>query len=617
MRHTTRAKGVLVTQQQACPEATMHQALASIFGYNQFRPFQQEIVRSVLDGRDSFTLMPTGGGKSLCYQLPAHLLAGVCIVISPLISLMKDQVDAACSNGLRAATLNSVSSAADRQKLHGDLQAGRLDLLYLSPERLNTAGFWDYLKKQRISFFAIDEAHCISQWGHDFRPDYLALSSISTHFPQTPIAAFTATATPRVAQDIVDRLQLRDPLRVCASFNRPNLFYQVVPKDNAYAQILRYIEQHPEDSGIIYRTTRKNVDETAKFLQQKGVRAKAYHAGLPDAERAKTQEEFRKDSCPVIVATVAFGMGIDKSNVRFVIHADLPKNMEGYYQETGRAGRDGEAAHCLLLYDQRDIAQLLRFANSSDDEEQKKLAVAQVYTMIDFTQKDCCRRQGLLTYFGEHFTEENCGACDICTGQVQREDATIAAQKALSAMVRSGNRFGVTHLQDILLGAKTRRIQDTGHDSLPTYGVGKDKSRQYWRRIFDALVVRGLAAIDDPEFPVLQITDQGWRVLRGQESFSTLLHVEKAAKRRTSRVSKDGLTPDGDLFTALRAERTRLAKLANLPPYVIFHDNTLREMASLCPDSEAALLQITGVGEKKLANYGAAFLAIIEAHKSG
>lgn len=608
-----------MTQQQACPDAALYQALASIFGYSQFRPYQQNVVRSVLEGRDSFTIMPTGGGKSLCYQLPAHLLSGVCIVVSPLISLMKDQVDAACSNGLRAATLNSVSTSAERQHLHAALQASALDLLYLSPERLNTSGFWDYLKKQRISFFAIDEAHCISQWGHDFRPDYLALADISTHFPTTPIAAFTATATPLVAQDIVDRLHLRSPLRVCASFNRPNLFYQVTPKDNANAQVLRYIEQHPEDSGIIYRTTRKNVDDTAQFLQQKGIRAKAYHAGLPDVERARTQEEFRQDSCPIIVATVAFGMGIDKSNVRFVIHADLPKNMEGYYQETGRAGRDGEAAHCMLLYDQRDIAQLLRFANSSEDEEQKKLAVAQVYKMLDFTQKDCCRRQTLLAYFGEMLPDENCRACDICTGQVQREDATVAAQKVLSAMVRSGNRFGVTHLLDILMGAKTQRMRDTGHDSLPTYGVGKDKSRQYWRRIMDALVVRGLAAIEDPEFPVLHITEQGWQVLRGQEGFSSLLHVEKArqSRSRSSRISKDGLTLDDDLFTALRAERTRLAKLANLPPYVIFHDSTLREMASLCPNSEVALLQITGVGEKKLATYGAAFLAIIAAHGSG
>lgn len=596
-----------------CTETDIYQGLATIFGYSQFRPYQQDIVRSVLDGQDSFTIMPTGGGKSLCYQLPAHLMDGVCVVVSPLISLMKDQVDAACSNGLRAATLNSVSSAADRQALHQALQTNDLDLLYLSPERLNTAGFWDYLKGLRIAFFAIDEAHCISQWGHDFRPDYLALSHISTHFPQVPIAAFTATATPLVAQDIVERLHLRDPLRVCASFNRPNLFYQVVPKDNANAQVLKFIEQHPDDSGIIYRTTRKNVDDTTSFLQQKGIRAKAYHAGLPDAERARTQEEFRQDSCPVIVATVAFGMGIDKSNVRFVIHADLPKNMEGYYQETGRAGRDGEPAHCMLLYDQRDIAQLLRFAHNTDDAEQKDLAVSQVYKMLDYTQKDCCRRQSLLAYFGEDFTEDNCGACDICTGQVQREDATVAAQKVLSAMVRSGNRFGTTHLLDILMGAKTQRMRDTGHDSLPTYGVGKDKNRQYWRRIMDALVVRGFAHIEDPDFPVLHITDEGWKILRGQEHFTTLLHAEKNRQRK-ARATKETEGYDGELFQALRAERTRLASLANLPPYVIFHDSTLREMAAKCPDSQANMLQISGVGEKKWANYGEAFLAIIATH---
>lgn len=601
-----------------CTDAQLYAGLASIFGYAHFRPHQQEVVRAVLSGRDSFTIMPTGGGKSLCYQLPAHLMAGTCVVVSPLISLMKDQVDAACANGLRAATLNSASTAADRQHIHRALRENTLDLLYVSPERLNAPGFWDYLKSVNVAFFAIDEAHCISQWGHDFRPDYLALSDIGTHFPHTPMAAFTATATPQVAQDIADRLGLRDPLRVCASFNRPNLFYQIVPKDNANAQILAYLEQHPGDSGVIYRTTRKNVDDTAAFLQSKGITAKAYHAGLADTERARTQEEFRQDICPVIVATVAFGMGIDKSNVRFVIHADLPKNMEGYYQETGRAGRDGEAAHCLLLYDQRDIAQLLRFAHNNDDAAQRDLAVAQVYTMVNFTQKDCCRRKTLLAYFGEIFGEDNCATCDICTGQVQREEATLGAQKALSAMVRSGNRFGTVHLIDILMGAKTQRIRDTGHDQLPTYGVGKDKSRPYWRRILDALVLRGLAEIADPDFPVLHITDAGWKVLRGQDSFSILLQVDKVRQRKSRPGKEEAALAggyDSALFEALRAERTRLARQANLPPYLVFHDTALREMASLCPASEAEMLHITGVGEKKLANYGAAFLAVIAAHK--
>lgn len=593
----------------------LHKALATIFGYTVFRPFQKDVVCGILQGRDSFTIMPTGGGKSLCYQLPAYLMPGVCIVVSPLISLMKDQVDAACANGLRAATLNSASTAAERAYLHEALRNDALDLLYLSPERLNAEGFWDYLKGLNIACFAIDEAHCISQWGHDFRPDYLALSAITTHFPHLPVAAFTATATPVVAQDIVERLGLRNPLRVCASFNRPNLFYQIMPKDSVHNQILRFLEKHPGQSGIVYRTTRKNVDDTVVFLQKKGLSVKAYHAGLPAAERARTQEEFRQDLCPLIVATIAFGMGIDKSNVRFVIHADLPKNMEGYYQETGRAGRDGDPARCILFYDQKDIAQLMRFAHQMEDEEQQNIALAQLYKMLDFTQKDCCRRKTLLAYFGEDFPEENCGACDICTGEVQREDATIAAQKALSAMVRSGNRFGMTHIMDILMGANTQRIRETGHNSLPTYGVGKDKDRPYWRRIMDALVVRDMAHIADPEFPVLQITEQGWEVLRGHVPFHMLQHAQKSLERKSRKGSSaEELPYDEELFQVLRTERTRLATAANLPSYLIFHDKTLREMAAKRPNSKTRMLEITGVGEQKWNNYGEAFVAIIAAH---
>lgn len=370
----------------------MHEALTALFGYTTFRPHQKDVIRSILQGRDVFTIMPTGGGKSLCYQLPAYLMEGVCVVISPLISLMKDQVDAARSHGLRAGTLNSTSSAQERNHLYAALRARELDLLYLSPERLGSNGFLDYLKILPLSFFAVDEAHCISQWGHDFRPDYLALSALVESFPDIPVAAFTATATPRVAEDIVNRLGLRNPYRVCASFNRPNLFYQVTSKDDINEQLLIFLKDHPDESGIIYRTTRKGVDETTAFLQKKKLHVKAYHAGLPDAERARTQEEFRQDICPVIVATVAFGMGIDKPNVRFVIHADLPKNMEGYYQETGRAGRDGDPARCVLFFAQRDIAQLLYFAHQLEDEEQKRLAEKQVYTMMDFTQQNTCRR---------------------------------------------------------------------------------------------------------------------------------------------------------------------------------------------------------------------------------
>ncbi|WP_300747272.1 ATP-dependent DNA helicase RecQ, partial [uncultured Bilophila sp.] len=365
-------------------DADLLAALRRIFGYTSFRPQQRDIIRGILDGRDSLSIMPTGGGKSLCFQLPAALRDGVCVVISPLISLMKDQVDAACANGLRAAALNSSLDAAGRGAVHAALREGALDLLYISPERLNVPGFWDTLAALPLAFFAIDEAHCISQWGHDFRPDYLALSGLVERFPGCPVGAFTATATPEVERDILQRLGLRDPLLIRSSFDRPNLFYHVQPKENVHAQLTAFLERHAGESGIVYRSTRKKVEETAAFLQKKGFRAGCYHAGLGDAERARAQEAFRRDECPLMVATVAFGMGIDKPDVRFVAHLDLPKNLESYYQETGRAGRDGDPAHCLLLYSPADMAQLLYFARQSEDEDQRAVAERQAYAMLDY-----------------------------------------------------------------------------------------------------------------------------------------------------------------------------------------------------------------------------------------
>ena len=423
-------------------DAELHGALARVFGYTAFRPHQIEIVKGVLGGHDSLSIMPTGGGKSLCFQLPSHLMDGVCVVISPLISLMKDQVDAACANGLRAAALNSSLSPGEHRAVREALASGELDLLYISPERLSAPGFWDALASWPVSFFAVDEAHCISQWGHDFRPDYLALSGLVERFPQCPVAAFTATATPEVERDILSRLGLREPRLIRASFDRPNLFYHVLPKEEPHAQLLSFLGGHEGESGIVYRSTRRKVEETAAFLQKKGVKAEAYHAGLPDAERMRVQEAFRRDECPVVVATVAFGMGIDKPDVRFVAHLDLPKNVEGYYQETGRAGRDGDPAHCLLLYSAADMAQLLYFARQTEDEEQRSIAEKHAYAMLEYAERNQCRRKALLSYFGEDFEEPNCGGCDVCTGEIQEEDYTIEAQKALSAMVRSGCRFG-------------------------------------------------------------------------------------------------------------------------------------------------------------------------------
>lgn len=593
-------------------DAELHGALARVFGYTAFRPHQIEIVKGILGGHDSLSIMPTGGGKSLCFQLPSHLMDGVCVVISPLISLMKDQVDAACANGLRAAALNSSLSPGEHRAVREALASGELDLLYISPERLSAPGFWDALASWPVSFFAVDEAHCISQWGHDFRPDYLALSGLVERFPQCPVAAFTATATPEVERDILSRLGLREPRLIRASFDRPNLFYHVLPKEEPHAQLLSFLGGHEGESGIVYRSTRRKAEETAAFLQKKGVKAEAYHAGLPDAERMRVQEAFRRDECPVVVATVAFGMGIDKPDVRFVAHLDLPKNVEGYYQETGRAGRDGDPAHCLLLYSAADMAQLLYFARQTEDEEQRSIAEKHAYAMLEYAERNQCRRKALLSYFGEDFEEPNCGGCDVCTGEIQEEDYTIEAQKALSAMVRSGCRFGRVLIMDILMGADNRRIRETGFQHLPTYGVGKDRTRRFWKYLIDALTRQGLAAIEGEEYPYLRVTETGWETLRGAP-FRALRIVETRARRK--RAERDGASQDMDvddtLFQLLRAERRRLAEAAQVPPYVVFHDRALREMAAGKPASREAMLGIAGVGERKLAQYGDAFLTVI------
>ena len=596
-------------------DADLLAALRRIFGYTSFRPQQRDIIRGILDGRDSLSIMPTGGGKSLCFQLPAALRDGVCVVISPLISLMKDQVDAACANGLRAAALNSSLDAAGRGAVHAALREGALDLLYISPERLNVPGFWDTLAALPLAFFAIDEAHCISQWGHDFRPDYLALSGLVERFPGCPVAAFTATATPEVERDILQRLGLRDPLLIRSSFDRPNLFYHVQPKENVHAQLTAFLERHAGESGIVYRSTRKKVEETAAFLQKKGFRAGCYHAGLGDAERARAQEAFRRDECPLMVATVAFGMGIDKPDVRFVAHLDLPKNLESYYQETGRAGRDGDPAHCLLLYSPADMAQLLYFARQSEDEDQRAVAERQAYAMLDYADRNECRRKTLLAYCGEAY-QAPCGGCDVCTGEIREEDYTIEAQKALSAMVRSGCRFGRVLIMDILMGADSRRIRETGFHSLPTYGVGKDRSRRFWRYLIDALLRHGLAATEGEDYPVLRVTEAGWETLRGKNPFRALRIVETRAKRTREKTAADPGSADESLFQRLREERRRLAEAAQVPPYVIFHDRALREMAARKPASPEELLDVPGVGEKKLRQYGEAFLAAIAAHVS-
>ncbi len=605
-------------------------ALRDIFGFSQFRPHQEGIVSALLAGRDAFAVMPTGGGKSLCYQLPACLLSGMTLVVSPLLSLMKDQVDAANANGIGAASLNSTLSEKEKKDVYAAIRQGGVKLLYVSPERFNSGGFLDYLRTLPLALFAVDEAHCISEWGHDFRPDYLSLSGMTEHFPKIPVAAFTATATPRVAEDIVARLGLRDPHLVRASFNRPNLSYRVQPKEDLEGQLVRFInEQGADASGIVYRTTRKSVDQTAALLRKHGIDALPYHAGLADAERRAAQDAFRNDRCQVVVATIAFGMGIDKPNVRYVVHGDLPKNMEGYYQETGRAGRDGEPAQCLLLHSNADIAQLARFNAEIEDPEAKRAAGDQLNKMAAFARADDCRRAGLLAYFGENYPQMNCGGCDVCLGEAEREDATVDAQKALSAMARTGGRFGALHLCDILTGVESEKVKQRGHQRLPTFGVGRDRDKSYWRRLIEALVAKGYAETNDAQYPTPALTERGWELLRGNDSFAMLKMRDARSGGGAARGSGGGggggaYSParrarqlvdtrpyDKELFETLKAERRRVAGEKGIPSYLILHDRGLMDIARLLPKTEEELLRVNGIGQAKLKTYGEFFLGIV------
>jgi ATP-dependent DNA helicase RecQ len=592
----------------------LHAALREVYGYSEFRPQQESIVRALLDGRDAFVVMPTGGGKSLCYQLPARLKEGTALVVSPLISLMKDQVDAANANGLSAAFLNSSQDAAARREVARALRAGELDLLYVSPERLAVEGFSDFLKQCRLSFIAVDEAHCISEWGHDFRPDYLALGQLTELFPALPVAAFTATATMKVQQDIITRLRLRDPLLVRASFNRPNLFYRVIAKHNPNDQIAAFIQRHEGESGIVYRTTRASVEETAAALKAGGIKALPYHAGLDDAVRVAHQEAFNRDEVQVVVATIAFGMGIDKSNVRYVIHGDLPKNIEGYYQETGRGGRDGDPAQCLLLFSYGDIPKLRFFMDKIEDEAERRRAVKSLNDVVAYASAHVCRRKQLLGYFGEAYDEPACGGCDICAGDVARTEATREAQMVLSAIARTGERFGTGHILDVVTGANTERIRAFGHDQLKTYGVGRDRDKRFWRRVVDALLAGGHVEMAEGEYPVLLMGPSARAVLTGQQQVY-LTEERTPLRKRKKKGAQDVLFasgPDGALFEQLRKLRHQLAQELGVPAYVVFTDRTLHEMARLRPTTPDEMLNVSGVGARKLSQFATPFLTLLK-----
>jgi ATP-dependent DNA helicase RecQ len=590
----------------------LQKTLRTVFGFESFRPNQEDIVRAILAKRDVFAVMPTGGGKSLCYQLPALLLPGTAVIISPLISLMKDQVDAARENGIAAEFLNSSLGPREMAEVLRKVSSQAVKLLYIAPERFALPQFIETLKGLRLSLVAIDEAHCVSEWGHDFRPDYLTLSVLPRVFPGVPIAAFTATATKKVQQDIIQKIGLRDPHSVRASFDRPNLFYQVTPKSEVHRQLVDFLKHHEGESGIIYRTTRDSVMETADFLATSGIKALPYHAGLTAEQRERNQEAFNRDEVSVIVATIAFGMGIDKSNVRFVVHADLPRHIEGYYQETGRAGRDGEPAHCLLYFGRGDIPKIRYFIDKLQDEMERTIALEKLNQTVRFASHNACRRRQLLSFFGEPYLPDNCGACDICTGKAERVDVTIDAQIVMSVMARMGERFGINHVVDVVMGADTKRVRDLGHHSIKTFGAGKHKDKNHWRFIVDELLAQELIRQDGDRYPVLKLTAGGAGVLTGKERVLGLKRDEgTSARRRRSQATGQY---DEALFDRLRTLRKGLAEAGKVPPYVIFSDKTLHEMCRHYPATAAELRQITGVGDVKLERYGDAFITEIRAY---
>ncbi len=593
-------------------------ALKHTFGFTEFRPNQEQIIEGILSNRDILAIMPTGGGKSLCYQIPSKVLPGLTIVISPLISLMKDQVDAASANGIEAACLNSSMTPGARRQVHRRLELGKLEMLYLAPERLAIGGFLEQLGQMHPALFAIDEAHCLSEWGHDFRPDYLQLANIRKSFPDVPIAAFTATATDRVQSDILKRLGLKDPLIVRASFDRPNLFLDVQRKSDADQQVIDFAKSRKGQSGIVYRTTRRSVESTARAISAAGISALPYHAGLPDTTRKTNQELFKADQVNVVVATIAFGMGIDKPNVRYVIHADLPKNIEGYYQEIGRAGRDGDPAHCLLLFNRSDRQKLLYLLKDTSSLEERNTALDNLESIISYATTHKCRRAQVLAYFGEDLPHDNCGTCDVCTSDVKKVDATVNARILLSAVARTNQRFGARHVIGIVVGANTKKIRDFGHDLLPTYGLGRDLKRPYWERLLDQLLADKALQQSGGRFPVLGFTDHGAQILKGDMEFLLTESPDDhpapsktGISRQTTFTSADDQEPyDEELFEKLRTLRTKLAREQHIAPFLVFPNRTLRNICRSRPTSMPEMREVSGIGEAKLARYGQAFLDV-------
>ncbi|MEK6590367.1 MAG: DNA helicase RecQ [Nitrospinota bacterium] len=582
----------------------MFKTLHKYFGYTNFLPLQETIIRDVLDRKDILVLMPTGGGKSLCYQLPALLFDGLTVVVSPLIALMKDQVDGLISNGISAAYINSSLNYAEISRIMETVEHGNIKILYLAPERLMVPGFLGFLKSLPISLFAVDEAHCISEWGHDFRPEYRQLKAIKDNFRGTPLIALTATATKDVQDDIARQLKIPQCERYLASFNRKNLYYRIEPKVNPYQQLLKHLEGRKKESGIIYCQSRKMVDSLSISLQEAGYRAIPYHAGLTADERDKNQDRFIKDDAEIIVATIAFGMGIDKPNVRYIIHYDLPKNLEGYYQETGRAGRDGLPGDCILFFSYGDKVKIEYFIGQKEDQRDRDISYQKLRKLIDYCEGNTCRRKVMLAYFGEDFDEPNCGGCDICLEPRERFDGTVAAQKVLSCVYRLGQGFGINHVIDILMGARNKKVIQKNHHILATYGIGKEYSKDQWQSIARELVYLGFLDIEGDKYPILRLNDKSKEVLFKGEKVS----LRKPAVELQKLHSNVDDAFDRELFEILRTLRKRLADEGGVPPYIIFPDTTLKEMATYYPNDSLSLSNISGVGEKKLQKYGDIFL---------
>jgi len=596
-------------------------ALKKYFGYDYFRENQLEIIETVLNGRDAFVLMPTGSGKSICYQIPAIVSQGVCIVVSPLIALMEDQVKGLKQNGMRAAYLNSTLPYQKAREVQHRAADGFLDILYVAPEKLLTRDFQNFLTRIQPALFAIDEAHCVSQWGHDFRPEYLRINEVTGKFPDIPRVALTATADDITRKDILEKLELHHARSFISSFDRPNICYRAQVKQGDKQQLLSFIRaEHPEDSGIVYVRTRKRSESIASWLSEQGVDALSYHAGLPPDQRFENQKHFQANDTRVIVATIAFGMGIDKPDVRFVAHLDMPSSMEAYYQETGRAGRDGQPADAWMVYSLADVMAMRRiFELSEGTDEFKHVLRKKLEALLGYCETVECRRKLLLNYFGEKY-DGSCRNCDSCLNPAETWDGTVAAQKALSSVFRTGQRFGAGHLADVLMGKQTPQVQSWNHDRIKTYGVGKELDKNTWMSVFRQLLSAGLLSVDMGRIAGLRLTDESWKVLKGQQNVffrKDSIYSKMKSARQPSKPDKNVFEDEGSrrLFEKLRKLRLDIARKLEVPPYVVFHDRSLKEMALIKPATADDFLRITGVGASKAKRYSEAFLACIQGEK--